>query len=105
MAKFKILDAASLEVALVGLPDWRVDEGELTTEYLFTNFAEAFAFITQVAMLAEKMNHHPTWSNTYNRVSISLSTHDAENKITDLDTKMADKISTAVSLYRYTLSL
>ena len=60
---------------------------------MFSNFSEAFAFITKVALVAEKMNHHPTIENTYNKVTLKLSTHDAGNTITDKDKKLASAIN------------
>lgn len=81
------------------LPDWRVETGELHGDFTFKNFTQAFAFITQIALEAEKMDHHPTWTNAYNRVSFSFCTHDAGNQITDLDTKMAGIISRVATLY------
>lgn len=64
----------------------------LTKEFKFKDFVAAWGFMTKVALLAEKMDHHPYWSNSYNKVNISLSTHSAGNKITDKDRKMADHI-------------
>ena len=65
--------------ALAGLPDWRAlaDRDAIVRELKFADFAAAWAFMSRVALLAEKMDHHPEWSNVYNRVSIVLSTHDA----------------------------
>ncbi|HVA98115.1 MAG TPA: 4a-hydroxytetrahydrobiopterin dehydratase [Bacteroidia bacterium] len=71
---------------------WKEENNRLKKNFSFDNFSEAFAFITQVALLAEKMNHHPEWSNIYNQVSIQLYTHEVGNKITDLDRKMATEI-------------
>ena len=67
---------------------WKEENNELVTQLKFEDFIEAFAFMTEVAIIAEKMNHHPTWSNTYNKVEIRLSTHDAGNTITDEDRKL-----------------
>lgn len=76
--------------------EWKqVKEGStsrLERTFMFADFSEAFAFMTRVAMLAEKANHHPEWSNVWNRVSIRLSTHDAGNVVTDKDLKLADAI-------------
>lgn len=58
----------------------------------FRNFSEAFAFMTRVAFEAEKLNHHPWWSNVYNKVELRLTTHDAGNIITDKDRKLASRI-------------
>ena len=68
----------------------------LLRTFTFSDFSEAFAFMTRVALIAEKENHHPDWSNVYNRVTIKLSTHDAGNTITEKDRKLAaaiDKIA------------
>jgi 4a-hydroxytetrahydrobiopterin dehydratase len=62
---------------LAQLAAWRLDQGKLTRELRFPDFVQAFAFMTRVALLAEKRNHHPEWENVYNRVTIRLSTHDA----------------------------
>ncbi|MEX1239080.1 MAG: 4a-hydroxytetrahydrobiopterin dehydratase [Cyclobacteriaceae bacterium] len=71
---------------------WKEVDNRLTKTFTFGDFNEAFGFMARVAMIAEKMNHHPTWTNTWNKVSFELSTHDAGNKITDRDRKLADAI-------------
>lgn len=71
---------------------WTEKDNSLQKTFQFKNFSEAFAFMTRVAMLAEQMNHHPDWSNVYNRVYIKLSTHDAGNTVTDKDRKLAKAI-------------
>lgn len=71
---------------------WTEKDNSLQKTFQFKNFSEAFAFMMRVAMLAEQMNHHPDWSNVYNRVHIKLSTHDAGNTITDKDRKLAEAI-------------
>jgi 4a-hydroxytetrahydrobiopterin dehydratase len=71
---------------------WKEENNTLTKVFTFKDFTEAFAFMTRVALIAEKMNHHPTWTNTWNKVTIVLSTHDAGNKVTDLDRKLAAAI-------------
>ena len=65
---------------LATLPDWAQDltRGAITREFVFADFAEAFAFMTQIALVAEKADHHPEWSNVYNKVTITLTTHDAD---------------------------
>ncbi len=75
---------------------WKEENNRLTRTFSFRDFSEAFAFMTRVAMLAEKMNHHPTWSNTWNTVRIELCTHDAGNTITNLDRQLASAIDTLV---------
>ncbi len=71
---------------------WKEENDRLSREFVFNDFSEAFAFMTRVAMIAEKLNHHPDWSNVWNKVRINLSTHDAGNVVTDLDKKLADEI-------------
>jgi 4a-hydroxytetrahydrobiopterin dehydratase len=71
---------------------WKEENNKLSRTFEFKNFIEAFAFMTKVALVAEKMNHHPEWTNVYNRVEINLSTHDAGNVVTEKDRKLAGKI-------------
>ncbi len=71
---------------------WKEENNALTAEFVFENFIEAFAFMTKVALLAEKMDHHPEWSNVYNRVHIRLRTHDAGNVISEKDRALAEAI-------------
>ena len=65
--------------ALAALPDWDYDDsrGAITRSIVFTDFAEAFGFMTQVALIAERADHHPEWTNVWNRVEVLLTTHDA----------------------------
>lgn len=72
--------------------EWQEKNGKLTRTFKFRDFTEAFGFMTKVALIAEKMNHHPTWTNTWNEVSIQLSTHDAGDVVTAKDHKLADAI-------------
>lgn len=76
---------------------WQEKKDTLYQKFTFKDFSEAFAFMTRAALAAEKMNHHPTWKNTYNTVEIWLSTHDAGNKITDKDQKLAKKIDALIT--------
>jgi 4a-hydroxytetrahydrobiopterin dehydratase len=71
---------------------WKEQNDRLTREFQFSNFIEAWGFMNKVALLAEKQNHHPEWSNVYNRVNISLSTHDAGDIVTEKDLKLAKAI-------------
>jgi 4a-hydroxytetrahydrobiopterin dehydratase len=71
---------------------WQEENNSLYRKFEFRNFSEAFAFMTRVAIEAEKMNHHPLWTNVYNRVEIWLSTHDAGDVVTDKDRKLSSKI-------------
>ncbi|HYZ47310.1 MAG TPA: 4a-hydroxytetrahydrobiopterin dehydratase [Sphingomonas sp.] len=79
--------------ALDRLGEWDYDEARdaLTRSFLFADFSEAFAFMTRVALLAEKMDHHPEWSNVWNRVDILLTTHDAGG-LSERDVRMAGTI-------------
>jgi 4a-hydroxytetrahydrobiopterin dehydratase len=72
--------------------NWTELDGKLVREFEFPDFITAFAFMTRVAMVAEKMNHHPEWTNVYNTVKIRLSTHDAGDVVTDKDRKLAAAI-------------
>ena len=71
---------------------WQEKENTLYRKYEFKDFSEAFAFMTRVALVAEKMNHHPKWTNVWNTVELWLSTHDAGDIVTDKDRKLAEKI-------------
>ena len=71
---------------------WVEENNTLKRQFQFADFSEAFAFMTRVAMLAEKANHHPYWTNVYNRVEIQLSTHDAGNVVTQKDHDLAAQI-------------
>ncbi len=71
---------------------WIEENNCLKAVYNFKDFVAAFSFMTRVALIAEKMNHHPVWSNVYNRVTIELSTHDAGNTVTDKDRLLAAEI-------------
>lgn len=71
---------------------WKEENNQLVRTFEFKDFVAAFGFMTQVAILAEKQNHHPTWTNTYNEVTIKLSTHDAGNVVTEKDHKLAEAI-------------
>ena len=79
--------------ALEALPDWDFNDARdaLTRSFLFADFSEAFAFMARVALLAEKQDHHPEWSNIWNRVDILLTTHDAGG-LSARDVKMAEAI-------------
>jgi 4a-hydroxytetrahydrobiopterin dehydratase len=72
--------------------DWIEQNNRLKKTFKFRDFSEAFAFMTRVALIAEKMDHHPFWTNVYNTVSIELSTHDAGDVVTEKDRKLAKAI-------------
>lgn len=76
---------------------WTEEDNKLYRKFKFKDFSEAFAFMTRVAIEAEKMDHHPLWTNVYNTVEIWLSTHDAGNIVTDKDKKLAQKIDTLMT--------
>lgn len=73
---------------------WQEENNTLYKKFTFKNFSEAFAFMTRVAIEAEKANHHPLWTNVYNKVEIWLSTHDAGDIVTDKDKALAKAIDT-----------
>ena len=77
-----------LDEALERLDNWRLHDGKLHREFRFRNFTDAFGFMTRAAIEAEKMDHHPEWSNVYSRVVVDLTTHDAGG-ITSLDIRLA----------------
>jgi 4a-hydroxytetrahydrobiopterin dehydratase len=87
------LNEAERAAALDALGEWDYDEARdaLTRSFLFADFSEAFAFMTRVALLAEKHDHHPEWSNVWNRVDILLTTHDAGG-LSQRDIAMAQAI-------------
>lgn len=71
---------------------WKEEDNKLKRTFEFKDFSEAFAFMIRVGLLAEKQNHHPWWSNVYNKVNIELNTHDAGDIVTDKDVKLAAAI-------------
>jgi 4a-hydroxytetrahydrobiopterin dehydratase len=75
---------------------WKEENNKLKRNFVFKDFSEAFAFMARVALLAEKLDHHPTWSNTWNQVDIELCTHSAGNTVTALDRKLAEAIDKLV---------
>ena len=88
------------EAALAGLPAWKAASGDreaIERTYRFKDFNTAFAFMTRVALKAETLDHHPEWSNVYNRVEVLLTTHDADG-VTGLDVELARFMDAAASL-------
>lgn len=77
---------------------WTIVDGKLCRTFTFKDFSQAFAFMTRVAFLAEKQNHHPEWSNVYNTVRIALSTHDAGGAVTEKDQKLAASIDALMNV-------
>lgn len=91
-----VVDVAEI---LTGLPNWSVAAGDrpaIARKLVFADFNAAFGFMSRVALLAEKMDHHPEWSNVYNRVEVLLTTHDAAG-VTELDLRMARFIDEAAT--------
>ena len=84
------LDDSQIQAALGELTSWQLVEGRsaISRQFKFKNFNEAFGFMTRAALVAEKINHHPEWSNVYSSVNVTLSTHDAGG-VTELDIKLA----------------
>ena len=89
----KLLTEEERQTSLASIPEWQMAEGRdaIVRSLKFTNFASAFGFMAEIALVAEKMDHHPEWFNVYNRVDITLSTHDAGG-LTALDIKLAQAI-------------
>ena len=79
------------------MSDWKEEHNALHRTFEFKDFSEAFAFMTQVALAAEKMNHHPEWKNVWNKVIIKLNTHDAGDIVTEKDHKLAAAIDKLVA--------
>ena len=75
---------------------WKKKDNKLHKKFKFKDFSEAFAFMTRVALAAEKMDHHPLWTNVYNQVDIWLNTHDAGDKVTEKDKKLSKIIDKLV---------
>lgn len=74
------------------MKNWKEENNKLIKSFEFENFVEAFGFMSKVALVAEKMNHHPDWTNVYNKVDIALQSHDDGDKVTDKDYKLAKAI-------------
>jgi 4a-hydroxytetrahydrobiopterin dehydratase len=92
------LKKTEIEELIESLPSWVVDNNCLMKEFKFRNFVDAFSFMTAIALEAEKIDHHPNWSNVYNEVSINLNTHSADG-ITEKDFILARKIEETFSKY------
>jgi 4a-hydroxytetrahydrobiopterin dehydratase len=85
------LDDAAVRSRLEQLDGWALEKGQIRRSFEFEDFVQAFSFMTAVALAAERMNHHPDWSNVYNRVDISLSSHDVDG-LSERDFKLAGRI-------------
>jgi 4a-hydroxytetrahydrobiopterin dehydratase len=92
------LTTPEIEIALKDLPAWRFEADLLIKEFRFGSFREAFAFMVRVAFEAESLDHHPDWTNVYNRVVIKLNTHASGNKVTGKDVELARRIQALETL-------
>ncbi len=86
------LSRSDIEERLAGLEGWTLADGKLARQFKFPDFARAFGFMASAAIEADKLNHHPEWSNVYNKVTVHLVTHEAQG-ITDLDFTLARKMN------------
>ena len=86
------LSDEEIQERLAGLPGWSLDGGKLARAFKFADFARAFGFMASAAIEADKLNHHPEWSNVYNKVTVHLVTHEAKG-ITELDFELAQKMN------------
>jgi 4a-hydroxytetrahydrobiopterin dehydratase len=93
----KAMSETELTAALADLPGWEIKAGKLHKQFQFGNFSEALGWMVQVGVIAEKMDHHPEWSNVYNRVNVDLVTHDLGNAISTWDVELAKKMETAAA--------
>ena len=86
------MSVQQIEASLTKFPDWQIKDNKLHRELKFKNFIQTWGFMTQVAILAEQMDHHPEWSNVYNQVTIDLTTHEADG-ISQRDFGLAGKVN------------
>ena len=89
------LSSDEIQTELKKVAGWVIQDAKLHKEFQFSSFIEAFGFMTQLALVAESMNHHPEWFNVYNRVVIDLTTHDAGG-ISNLDFELASKANVLI---------
>jgi 4a-hydroxytetrahydrobiopterin dehydratase len=95
MAREKLNDSA-LQAALTELPGWEVKEGKLHKIFKFDSFSQALGWMVSAGIEADKMDHHPEWTNVYNRVEVNLVTHDLGNEISNLDVELGQKMEALV---------
>jgi 4a-hydroxytetrahydrobiopterin dehydratase len=86
------LTEAEIRAALAALPGWTCERDALVKEFKFGSFREAMSFMVRAGFEAEALDHHPDWTNVYNRVSVRLNTHDAGGKVTAKDVKLAERL-------------
>lgn len=94
MARIKREKASEpqIEAAMARLPGWEISEGKLCKEFQFGSFAEAIGWMVSVAIIADKLDHHPEWSNVYGRVGVRLVTHDLGNILSTFDLELAERM-------------
>ena len=92
-----LIDKYQIDDFLKKNSSWILDNKTIKKEFIFKNFVDAFGFISKVALLSEKMDHHPSWQNTYNKVKIELTTHD-KGGITTNDIKLAESIDKLINI-------
>jgi len=97
MTKQKLSDDA-INKALADLPGWELQDGKLHKQYKFDTFAQALGWMVAAGIQADKMDHHPEWTNVYNKVTVSLVTHDLDNAISNLDVELAKKMDALSNL-------
>ena len=95
MAAAQLLSTAQIAAITEDLPGWSLLEGKLHRAFRFADFSEAFGFMSRVALAAEALDHHPEWSNVWNRVTINLTTHDVGG-LSSLDVELAHRINTFI---------
>ena len=93
----RLLEKSELEEAISKFPKWEYQEESLKQDFIFSDFREAFEFMVQVAEIAETLNHHPDWSNSWNKVSIQISTHSADG-LTQLDHRFVEEVESVIGL-------
>lgn len=86
------LSREEIDTELANLPGWSVKEGKLHKQYKFESFAQALGWMVSAGVHADKMDHHPEWTNVYNRVTVSLVTHDLDNSISTWDVELAKQM-------------
>ena len=87
-----LLTNEEINSLIIDLSDWEIKDSHLTKQFSFSNFIEAFGFMSKVALMAESLNHHPEWSNVYSSVTISLTSHDLGG-LSQLDVQLANQIN------------
>lgn len=92
-----LIEKNQLDCFIEENPSWRIDNKSIKKEFKFDNFIDAFGFMSKVAILSEKMDHHPNWNNVYNKVNIELTTHD-KGGITSKDLNLAKSIDKLINI-------